>query len=114
MITASQLNRSAVNADNLDHSHIAGGISKINTTDVYIAIILSETLKAAGQIAFNFQKTRSSDGVGKTIYLKWERKRLRILNGDPSDTPILPPPNKDALQKRKSRSRLAEMMEEDE
>lgn len=115
MITASQLNRAAVGADTLDHSHIAGGISKINTTDVYIAIILSETLKAAGQIAFNFQKTRSSDGVGKTIYLKWDRKRLRITSGDPNSSPILPPPSgKDAIQNRKSRSRLAEMMADEE
>lgn len=114
MITASQLNRAAVGADNLDHSHIAGGISKINTTDVYIAIILSETLKAAGQIAFNFQKTRSSDGVGKTIYLKWDRKRLRITQGDGNDTAIIPPPQTSAMAKRKSRSRLSEMMEEEE
>ena len=33
MITASQLNRSAVEEIEFDHSHISGGISKINTAD---------------------------------------------------------------------------------
>lgn len=115
MISASQLNRSAVGAEVLDHSHIAGGMSKINTTDVYIAIILSDTLKAAGQIAFNFQKTRSSDGVGKTTYLAWDRKRLRITNPDPHMSPIIKPTIPGSqMEKRKQRSRIADIMGEAE
>lgn len=111
MITASQLNRSAVKADSLDHSHIAGGISKINTTDVYIAIILSETLKACGQIAFNFQKTRSSDGVGNTLFLAWDRIRLRISHlGKDNQSMAIP---NSSMEKRKSRSRISEMMEDE-
>ena len=89
MITASQLNRSSVTADVINHSHIAGGISKINTADVYITIILSETLKAAKQIAFHYQKTRNSDGVGKTTYLTWNSSNLRITNGTGA-APVLP------------------------
>lgn len=78
--TASQQNRSAVDAQELNHSHIAGGISKINTVDWYLSIIMNPTMKAAGEIGFAFLKTRSSDGVGKTVYLQWDNKTLRIRN----------------------------------
>lgn len=76
--TASQLNRSAVNATHQSHDQIAGGISKINTADVYWSIVMNETMKAKGELAFCFQKTRNSDGVGKTVYLTWDGKYLRI------------------------------------
>mgnify|MGYP001822436168 CR=1 FL=1 len=85
--TASQLNRSAVGATHHDHSQIAGGISKINVSDVYWSIIMTEAQKAAGEMIFHFQKTRNSDGVGKTLYMKWDGKYLRILDGDGSSPP---------------------------
>lgn len=78
--TASQQNRSAIDAQELNQSHIAGGLSKVNTVDVYASVILTPTMKAAGEIGFSFLKTRNSDGVGKTIYLKWDNRCLRILN----------------------------------
>lgn len=80
--TASQLNRSAVGATHHDHSQIAGGISKINESDIYISIVLDDIKKAAGEIMFSFQKTRNSDGVGKVVHLKWDNKYLRIRNPD--------------------------------
>jgi KaiC/GvpD/RAD55 family RecA-like ATPase len=79
-ITASQQNRSAVTASDLNHSHIAGGISKINTTDIYVSIIFNETLKAAGEMHWEFLKTRSADGVGKRVEMKWNNRALRIEN----------------------------------
>ena len=85
--TASQLNRSAVGATHHDHSQIAGGISKINVADVYWSIIMSENQKAAGEMIFNFQKTRNSDGVGKSLYMRWDNKYLRIRDGDSSAPP---------------------------
>ena len=78
--TASQQNRSAVDAAELNHSHIAGGLSKVNTVDIYCSIILTPTMKASGEIGFTFLKTRSSDGVGKTMFLTWDNNSLRILN----------------------------------
>lgn len=78
--TASQLNREAVKAAMHDHSHIAGGISKINESDVYWSIKLDDVMKAKGDISFTMQKTRNSDGVGKTAHLKWDSKHLRILD----------------------------------
>lgn len=83
--TASQLNRSAVGATHQTHDQIAGGISKINTADVYWSIVMNETQKAKGEICFHFQKTRNSDGVGKTIYLKWDSKYLRILDREDNE-----------------------------
>jgi KaiC/GvpD/RAD55 family RecA-like ATPase len=83
--TASQQNRSAIEANELHQGHIAGGLSKVNTVDVYCSVILTPTMKAAGEIGFTFLKTRSSDGVGKTIYLKWDNNSLRILNAEEND-----------------------------
>lgn len=82
--TASQLNREAVKATHHDHSHIAGGISKINVSDVYISIKMTESMRAAGEIMFSLQKTRNSDGVGKNVFLKWDSRTLRITDGDGS------------------------------
>jgi archaellum biogenesis ATPase FlaH len=78
--TASQLNREAVNAAQHNHSHIAGGISKINICDVYISIKFTETMRLQNEIFFSLQKTRNSDGVGKGVFLKWDPKRLRIID----------------------------------
>ena len=80
--TASQLNRSAVGETYHNHSMIAGGISKVNTADVYWSIIMSDEMRAAGEIAFQLQKTRNSDGVGRIIYLKWDPRTLRITDRD--------------------------------
>lgn len=78
--TASQQNRSAIEAQELNQGHIAGGLSKVMEADWYLSIIMTPAMKAAGEIGFNFLKTRSSDGVGKTVYLKWDNKTLRIKN----------------------------------
>jgi archaellum biogenesis ATPase FlaH len=78
--TASQQNRAALETDELHQGHIAGGISKVNTVDIHVSIILTPTMKAAGEIMFKFLKTRSSDGVGKMITLKWDNRALRIHN----------------------------------
>lgn len=96
--TASQLNRSAVNATHQSHDQIAGGISKINTADVYWSILMNETMKAKGEICFHFQKTRNSDGVGKTVYMKWDGKHLRIID-EKTDNPGPLPFNKKARDK---------------
>jgi hypothetical protein len=78
--TASQLNREAVKASHKDHSHIAGGKSKINTTDVYVVIEQTPMMRAKSEIQFTLQKTRSSDGLNNSIILAYNRKTLRITN----------------------------------
>lgn len=86
ILTASQQNRAALEATELNQGHIAGGISKVNTVDVYVSIILTPHMKAQGEIGFVFLKTRSSDAVGKTVFLKWNNNRLRIENPDSNST----------------------------
>jgi len=82
IISASQLNRSAVGVDEMDqnHSHIAGGISKINESDTFITIYMSETMRNAGEMIMVFQKTRNSDGVGQRVKMVWDHEALRIID----------------------------------
>lgn len=78
VMTASQQNRDAIDKLELNQGNIAGGISKVDTCDVYISIIMTDAMRAAGDIIFQFLKTRSSDGVGKNAHLAWDPKTLRI------------------------------------
>ncbi len=77
-VTASQLNRSAVDEIEFDHSHIAGGISKINTADNLIGIFSSRAMRERGRVQIQFMKTRSSSGVGSKLDLKFNMDSLRI------------------------------------
>lgn len=83
MITASQLNRGAQlleNIEDLGQAHIAGGISKINTTDNMVAIIQTPQMKARGEMMFKMLKTRSSNGVGNIYMLKFNPTTLILEN----------------------------------
>lgn len=79
-VTASQLNRASVESVEYDHSHISGGISKINTADNVMAIHTSATMKERGRIQLQFLKTRNSDGVGTRIDLAFDIATLRITD----------------------------------
>lgn len=83
MVTASQLNRSAVEEVEFDHSHIAGGISKINTADNVFGILTSRAMKERGQYQIQCMKSRSSTGVGHKIDLEYNIETMRIT--DPGD-----------------------------
>lgn len=78
MVTASQLNRGSHDEIEFDHSHIAGGISKINTADNVIAIFTTISMKESGRYQVQFLKTRSSAGVGSKVDLKYDPRTLRI------------------------------------
>lgn len=78
--TASQQNRDAIDKLELNQGNIAGGISKIDTCDVYISIIMTDAMRASGDVIFQFLKTRSSNGVGKNAHLGWDAKTLRVYN----------------------------------
>ncbi len=84
-VTASQLNRSAVEEIEFDHSHIAGGISKIQTADNVIGIFTSNAMRERGQYQLQLLKTRSSSGVGSKINLVFDKDSLRISDSDLSD-----------------------------
>jgi len=81
-VTASQLNRGSVDEVDFDHSHIAGGISKINTADNVIGIFTSKAMKERGQVQIQFMKTRSSSGVGMKLDLAFDVNSLRISDLD--------------------------------
>lgn len=76
--TASQQNRDAIDKLELNQGNIAGGISKVDTCDVYISIVMTDAMRASGDMMFQFLKTRSSDGVGKNVHLSWDPKTLRV------------------------------------
>ena len=80
MITASQLNRSAVEEIEFDHSHISGGISKINTADNVFGIFTSRAMKERGRYQIQLMKTRSSSGVGTKVDLDFDIESLRITD----------------------------------
>jgi len=80
MITASQLNRSAVEEIEFDHSHISGGISKINTADNVFGIFTSRAMKERGRYQIQLMKTRSSSGVGTKVDLEFNIESLRITD----------------------------------
>jgi len=80
LITASQLNRTAVDQERHNHAMIAGGISKIQTADNVISIRQTEAMRNCGEISFQFMKTRSSNGVGRVIYMSWDPDSLRIID----------------------------------
>jgi archaellum biogenesis ATPase FlaH len=82
-VTASQLNRSAVEEIEFDHSHISGGISKINTADNVFGIFTSRSMRERGQYQLQLMKTRSSSGVGQKIELEFNTETLRITDPDP-------------------------------
>jgi hypothetical protein len=86
-VTASQLNRSAVEEIEFDHSHISGGLSKIMTADNVIGIFTSRAMKERGRFQIQFMKTRSSSGVGQKVDLEFNIDTLRISDlGDEADS----------------------------
>ena len=87
-VTASQLNRGAVEEIEFDHHHIAGGISKIQTADNVVGIFTSNAMRERGRYQIQFMKTRSSSGVGSKVDLKFNPDTLRVedLDEDDEDT----------------------------
>jgi archaellum biogenesis ATPase FlaH len=88
ILSASQQNRDAINVIQPNQSHVAGGISKINTSDFWFSILATDDMKANGDIAYLNLKARSSDALGKIANFRWIGETLRIesLNGSvPTD-----------------------------
>ena len=77
-VTAAQLNRGAVEEIEFDHSHISGGLSKIQTADNVIGIFTSRAMRERGRYQIQLMKTRSSSGVGAKVDLEFDVDSLRI------------------------------------
>jgi len=110
MVTASQLNRAAVEEIEFDHSHIAGGISKINTADNVIGIFTSRAMRERGRYQIQFMKTRSSAGVGQKVDLEFDQNSLRIrelVGGDAEQPTTVSDKSNDVMSKIKATSDIA-------
>ena len=77
-VTAAQLNRGAVEEVEFDHSHISGGLSKIQTADNVFGIFTSRAMRERGRYQIQLMKTRSSSGVGMKIDLEFNIESLKI------------------------------------
>ena len=84
-VTAAQLNRGAVEEVEFDHSHISGGLSKIQTADNVFGIFTSRAMRERGRYQIQLMKTRSSSGVGQKIDLEFNIDSLRITDLDEED-----------------------------
>lgn len=104
-VTASQLNRSAVEEVEFDHSMIAGGISKINTADNVIGIFTSRAMRERGRYQIQLMKTRSSSGVGSKVDLDFDVNTLRITASAEDDSSSYGngPPSSDIMDKLKQK-----------
>lgn len=102
--SASQLNRGSVEANGaFDHSHIAGGISKINTADNVFAIYTNAAMRERGEYQLHMLKTRSSSSVGQSIILKYNPVTMLISDHPDEDSvDVAPMTQADLQQKMKS------------
>ena len=106
--TASQLNRSAVEEIEFDHSHISGGLSKIQTADNVIGIFTSQAMRERGRYQVQFMKTRSSAGVGQKVDLAFDVAGLRITDLDPEAADTTTVVTNDLLAKAKANIKITE------
>jgi hypothetical protein len=84
---------SAVEEIEFDHSHISGGISKINTADNVFGIFTSRAMRERGKYQLQCMKTRSSSGVGQKAELDFDIETLRITGSEENDPSARPSPN---------------------
>jgi hypothetical protein len=112
-VTASQLNRSAVEEIEFDHSHISGGISKINTADNVFGIFTSRAMRERGKYQIQCMKSRSSTGVGQKIDLDYNIETMRITDPGEEAGPVNSFRKPDILASIKTQSRMTTSVEEE-
>ena len=103
-VSASQLNRGSYEEIEFDPSHIAGGISKVNTADNVIGIFTSAAMKEGGRYQIQFMKTRSSSGVGSKVDLAFNTKSLRIYDLEEGDDDAVQATSKNIYDQLKKKS----------
>ena len=113
LVTASQLNRSAVEEIEFDHSHISGGISKINTADNVFGIFTSRAMRERGKYQIQCMKSRSSTGVGQKIDLDYNIETMRITDPGEEATSVNSFRKPDILTSIKTQSRMTTPVEEE-
>jgi hypothetical protein len=111
-VTASQLNRSAVEEIEFDHSHISGGISKINTADNVFGIFTSRAMRERGRYQIQCMKSRSSTGVGQKIELEYNIETMRIT--DPGEDMTSQGPKPSIMDSIKARSTITQSNDDED
>ena len=106
LVTASQLNRSAVEEIEFDHSHISGGISKINTADNVFGIFTSRAMKERGKYQIQCMKSRSSTGVGQKIDLEYNMETMRITDAGGDEEGFSKKPTSSFMDQIKAKSTM--------
>ena len=101
---ALQLNRGSYEEIEFDPSHIAGGISKVNTADNVIGIFTSAAMKEGGRYQIQFMKTRSSSGVGSKVDLAFNNKSLRITDLEEGDADAIQATSANIYEQLKKKS----------
>jgi hypothetical protein len=98
---------SSVDEVEFDHSHISGGISKINTADNVFGIFTSRAMRESGKYQLQLLKTRSSSGFGTKVDLVYDVESLRIVDAgeQDSDSPLSKLPAA-VLSSLKTRSKI--------
>ena len=107
LVTASQLNRSAVEEIEFDHSHISGGISKINTADNVFGIFTSRAMKERGKYQIQCMKSRSSTGVGQKIDLEYNMETMRITDAGGEEEGFSKKPSSSFMDQIKAKSNVS-------
>jgi len=80
--SAVQFNRQGVDETDFDHSHISGGLSKIQTADNVFGIYTNKAMRERGRYQTQLLKTRNSAGLGQKIDLDFNIDTLRITDLD--------------------------------
>jgi KaiC/GvpD/RAD55 family RecA-like ATPase len=111
-VTASQLNRSAVEENEFDHSHISGGISKINTADNVFGIFTSRSMRERGKYQIQCMKSRSSTGVGMKIELEYNIETMRIT--DPGEDVTNQGPRSSIMDSIKAKSQFVKPADDED
>jgi len=97
---------SAVEEIEFDHSHIAGGISKIQTADNVFGIFTSRAMKERGKYQIQCMKSRSSTGVGQKIDLEYNIETMRITDEGSTDNNQTKKPMSSIYDAIKSKSQV--------
>lgn len=111
MATASQENRGAINETDKSQGNIAGGLSKVNTVDVYISITMNDAMRSQGYAIWKFLKTRSSDGVGKSVNMRWDPISL-TFTADSSERPVRDVESVSPVPFKPAQTSLSDLMED--
>jgi len=106
LFSASQLNRDSVDTERKSHAHIAGGLSKINVSDVVWAIIRNEDQIDNNEIHLQAMKMRNSEFSTAPVVLHWDSKTLKIseLHGHKKITGKVP------VSQSSSRNKLQDIL----